>query len=261
MKRFVAVLRLVRLGSSLSPFLAILVPLFLRTNNLGLSLGRATPILFICFCTFIANALDDIEKDRVNHPERPLPAQELTPAIAVTLYFIALFLALFLARHYVPERLAFWYYGLIAISISYGYIVDFCPVLKVPYVAATVSALPLMMTAWFPTETRLYFVVAAVFLFTAGKEICMDIRDRQGDPVSYMHRFKPAPLAIVAFTLEGLGLLVLMAQSRRTGDVIDSIVMTALLLLAITYWFKVANYRRAIFLMRLQFLLGIYFLI
>jgi hypothetical protein len=260
-KRFVAVLRLVRLGSCLSPFLAILVPVFLRTNNLSLSFGRATPILLICFCTFVANSLDDVEKDKVNHPERPLPAQQLTPTIAVTLYFIFLFSALFLIRRWVPERLAFWYYGLTAISISYGYIVDFLPILKVPYVAATVSVLPLMMAAWYPTERRLYFVAGAVFLFAAGKEICMDIRDRQGDPVTYMHRFRPAPLAIGAFSLEGLGLLLLMTQVRRSGDVFDLSAMAAMLLLSIFCWFKRASYKRALLLMRLQFVLGIYFLI
>lgn len=218
-------------------------------------------MLFICFCTFIANSLDDIEKDKVNHPERPLPARQLTPAFAVILYFISLLSALFIIRRYIPERVAFWYYGLTVISISYGYVVDFVPGLKAPYVGATVSVLALMLAAWYPSEKRLYFVAGAVFLFTTGKEICMDIRDRPGDPVSFMHRFRPMPLAIVAFSLEILGLLLLATQLRRPRDVLGLLAMVSMLALSGFYWFKVTSYRRAILLMRLQFILGIYFLI
>jgi UbiA prenyltransferase family protein len=259
-KRFVAILRLVRLGSCVAPFLAIFIPVLLRTNNLVLSFGRATPLLFICMCTFIANSLDDVEKDRVNHPERPLPAHQLTPTFATILYFGSLLASLFLIRHYVPERFALWYYGLTVISTSYHYVVDFLPGLKAFYVAATVSFLPLMMAAWFPKEAKLYFVAGSAFLFTAGKEICMDIRDRRGDPISFMHRVKPLPLAIVAFSLEALGLFLLATQVRRSEDIIDVLAITSLLAISMFHWFKLANYKRAILLMRLQFIFAIYFL-
>lgn len=261
MKSFVAVLQLVRLKSCVAPFLAIFIPVFVRTNNLALSVGRATPMLFICFCTFIANSLDDEEKDKVNHPERPLPARKLTPTVAVILYFSSLLSALFLICHYIPERLAFWYYGLTVMAISYGYVVDFLPGLKAPYVAATVSLLPLMIATWYPSEVRLYFVAGAVFLFTAGKEICMDIRDRPGDPISFMHMFGPRPLAIVAFSMEVLGVLLLAIQVRRPRDAIDVLAMATMLAISGFYWFKLASYKRAILLMRLQFILGIYFLV
>ena len=261
MKRFVAILRLLRLDSCVAPFLAILIPVFLKTNDLALSFGRAIPVLFIYLCAFIANALDDVEKDKVNHPERPLPAHQLTSAFAAILYFISLFSALFLIEHYVPERIAFWYYGLTAISISYGYIVDFLPGLKAPYVAATVSVVPLMIAAWFPNEARLYRVAGATFLVTVAKEICMDIRERPGDPVSFMHRVRPIPLAITAFAMQALGLLLLALQIRRLGDMIDLLAMASVLAISTFHWFKLMNYKRAILLMKLQFILGIYFLI
>ncbi len=218
-------------------------------------------MLFICFCTFIANSLDDEEKDEVNHPSVPLPARKLTPTFAVILYFSSLLSALFLIRHYIPERLAFWYYGLTVMSISYGYVVDFLPGLKAPYVAATVSLLPLMIATWYPSEVRLYFVAGAVFLFTAGKEICMDITDTPGDPISFMHMFRPRPLAIVAFSLQVLGVLLLATQAPDSRDTIDLLAMAFMLAISGFYWFKLTNYKRAILLMRLQFILGIYFLI
>jgi geranylgeranylglycerol-phosphate geranylgeranyltransferase len=217
--------------------------------------------LFIAFFTFIANSLDDIEKDKVNHPERPLPAHQLTSTFAAILYFIALFCALFLIRYYVPERVAFWYYGLTAMSISYRYVVACLPGLKAFYVAATASILPLMIAAWYPNKERLYFVAGATFLLVAGKEMCMDIKDRPGDPLSFMHKFHAKQLAVVAFSLETLGLLLLLTQVRKSADLIDMLAMAFVLVLSSLHWFRLASYKRAIILMEFQLIFGIYFLV
>ena len=261
MKGFVTILRLLHLDSCVTPFLAILIPVFLRSNDLTLSFGRATPILLIAVCTFIANDLDDIEKDKVNHPKRPLPAGQLSPTFGATLYFIALFSALFLIRHYVPERLAFWYYLLTAMSISYRYVVDYVPGLKAPYVAATAAILPLMVASWYPHESRLYCVAGASFLLIMGKEICLDIRDRPGDPLSFMHKFSPIPLASVAFLLEVLGLMLLMTQAHKLQDYIVLCAMAFMLALSGFHVFRLANYNRANIFMEFQLIASIYFLI
>ena len=114
-----AILRLTRLDSSLLAFLAIFLPFLVRTKNLSISFGKAIPLLFIFVCTFIANDLDDVERDKVNHPDRPLPAGHLTPALATVLYFTSLASALFSTRYYVPPGIAFLYYALISLTISY----------------------------------------------------------------------------------------------------------------------------------------------
>jgi 4-hydroxybenzoate polyprenyltransferase len=83
-----AIARLTRLSSSLLSALAVFVAFLARTENFRLSLGNATPLLFIGMCTFIANDLEDLEKDRLIHPERPLPARNLTIEFAAILYFV-----------------------------------------------------------------------------------------------------------------------------------------------------------------------------
>jgi geranylgeranylglycerol-phosphate geranylgeranyltransferase len=256
-----AILRLTRIDSSLLGFLAIFLPLAVRTNDLAWSLGRAIPLLFICACTFIANDLDDVDRDRVNHPERPLPARQLTPAVAVILYFTSLAAALFSTKYYVPPDIAFVYYALTALSISYGYIVDCLPGLKAPYVAAVTSVPVLIVAISYPEGPRLYAVAGAVFFLTLGREICMDIKDRPGDATSFLHRYKPKPLAVAAFSIQPLGLILLATQVRqKLGDVVVLLVMTFLLALSGVYWFRFARYRRAIILMKLPFFVGLYFL-
>jgi 4-hydroxybenzoate polyprenyltransferase len=254
-------LRLIRLDSCLLAFLAIFLPLLVRGNDFALSLRRAAPLLFICVCTFIVNDLDDLERDRVNHPERPLPARRLSPAFAVILYYISLGAALFSTRQYVEPDTAFLYYALTALSISYGYIVDCLPSIKSAYVAATSSIPILIVASWYPRETRLYILALTVFFLTMGREICMDIKDRPGDSVSVMQRFKPKPLAVTAFSLQTFGLLLLATQARSLGYVIDLLIMASLLALSGIYWFKFTRYKLAIILMKIQFFVGLYFLI
>lgn len=255
-----AILRLTRLDSSLLAFLAIFLPLWVRTGSTAQSLSRAVPLLFSFMCTFIANDLDDVEKDRVNHPDRPLPAGQITPVLATILYFTCLALALFSIRYYVAPDVAFLYYALIALLISYGYIVDWLPSIKTLYVA-TVTTIPVLIVATFyPDQTRLYWVAVAAFFLVIGREICMDIRDRPGDPVSFMHRFRPAPLAAFAYFLELVGLLLLASQAGRAGNIVALLIMTALLAQSALLWFKFSRYRLAIILMKLQWFVGLYFL-
>jgi hypothetical protein len=255
-----AILQLIRLDSSLLGFLAIFFPLLVRTNNFTLSLSRAIPLLFICICTFIANDLDDVERDQVNHPERPLPAGHLNPAFAVALYFASLAAALFSTKHYVTPGIAFCYYALVAMSISYRYIVEWFPSVKAPYVAMASSGPILIVAAWYPGETRLLFIAGAVLLLTTAREICMDIEDRAGDDFSLMHGLRPTPLALVAFSMQVMGLLLLVSQIRRTGEVVDLIAMTFLLAISGVCWFKFSSYKLATSLMKVQLFVGLYFL-
>lgn len=256
-----AILRLIRFSTSLLCALAIFLPLLARTKNLVLSISEALPLLFICMCTFIANDLDDVEKDRINHPERPLPAGELTLEFASVLYFLSLGVALFLTRYFVPHDVAFWYYVLITLTISYRYVVAFLPSLKTVYTAIG-SSIPLLLVATsYPHEQKLKVAAASVFLFILSREICGDLQDRSGDAISFMHRFSHSSLALTAFILQVLGLVLLAFQTTNRGDVIALTSMTLLLTLSSVYWFKLARYRRATLLMKIQLFVGLYFLI
>jgi len=256
-----AIFQLLRLESSLLAFLAIFLPLLVRSNDLIFSFRKAVPLLFICICTFIANDLDDIEKDRINHPDRPLPAGHFSPVLAAALYFIALGLALFSTKYYIEPDINFLYYGAISLSISYYYVVEYFPGLKALYVAIVATAPILIVAATYPDETKLYVVVVSVFLLTLGREVCMDIKDRTGDAISFMHRFNPVPLAGVAFSLQMVGLFLLVSLINKIGDIIDLLVMTFLFTLSGFCWFKLESYKLSLILMKIQLFVGLYFLI
>jgi geranylgeranylglycerol-phosphate geranylgeranyltransferase len=256
-----AIVRLTRLDSSLLAALAIFLPILVRSRDLELSVGKSIPMLFIGICTFIANDLHDIEKDQVNHPDRPLPAHHLSSEVATILYFTSLGAALFLTRHFVDGEVAFWYFGLMTLSISYSYILDSLPSFKTVYVAAASSVPVLIVASFYPGEPRLILFAVTVFLFTLGREICGDILDRAGDTASFMHKFNPSSLAIVAFLLQVIGLLLLAFEIRKVGDAIDLLAMTFLLSLASVCWFKLGKSRLATLLMKIQLFVGLYFLV
>jgi 4-hydroxybenzoate polyprenyltransferase len=224
------------------------------------SLGRAVPFLFIAMCTFIANDLDDLERDKVNHPNRPLPAGKVTVAFAVVLYFTCLALALFSTKYYVEQGVDFWYYGLISLSISYVYIVNGLPGLKTIYVATALTIPVLMMATLYPNDPRLYVLAGASFLSILGRELCGVIQDRAGDVVSFMHRIDPKPLAIIAFSLQAVGLFLAATQIRELGDAIALLAMIILYLLSCLFWFKLGRDRLATALMKIQFFFGLYLL-
>lgn len=242
-------------------FMAILLPLLVRTGDFAQSLGRAIPLLFVYMCAFIANDLDDIEKDRINHPERPLPSGQVTPALAATLYFACLGLALFSTDYYVSQGVAFLYYLLISLHISYGYLVESLPGLKAPYVGAMNTIPVLIVASQYPHEVRLHVATASTLLLIVGREICMDIRDRPGDSNSFMHRFGPTRLAIVGFSLQVIGLLLLASQIISVGDILAISAMTFVLALSGFCWFKFSRYWLAIIVMKVQWFVGLYFLL
>jgi geranylgeranylglycerol-phosphate geranylgeranyltransferase len=257
-----ATLQLIRADSTLLSFLSVFIPVFARTNNLDTSLAKALPLLFVSMCTFIINDLDDIEKDKINHPQRPLPSGQVKPAFVATLYYVCLALALLTVRYLIEDsRIAFWYYLLLTLSISYRCVVEHLLGLKSLYVAGAASIPILIIVRNFPERTGLYYVAAAVFLFTLGRELCMDICDRPGDPISPLSFVKSERIATLAFVFQGAGLALLSVQIAGWAELIDLSFMIALFASAYQFWFKLRRQNIAIALMKSVLFLGLYFLL
>lgn len=218
-------------------------------------------MLLIGICAFVANDLDDIEADAINHPERPLPSKAISSLVAAALYFVCLAAALLTTKAFVPPRVAFLYYLTVTLTISYRYIVAFIPSIKAPYAAGTIAIPAIIVAEHNGREARL--VIIAVFAFALGRELCMDIVDRPGDAKSLIHRLRPTSLAIVAFLLQVAALFLIWTSSskRNYWTLIDLMVIAILLVLASICWFRLERYSTAIDIMKLQLFLGLYFLV
>jgi geranylgeranylglycerol-phosphate geranylgeranyltransferase len=256
-----SIAKLIRLDTSVFTAFAVFAPIFARTKDLGLSLQKAIPLLFIGACTFIANDLNDAEKDRINHPERPLPSGHIAPSFAVALYFMCLGLALLATKYWVEGGLAFWYFLLLIMSISYSYIIEYFPEVKSAYVASATSIPVLIVANSYPAETRLYRVALSIALFSLGEEICMDVLDRPGDSASFMHEINSKTVARIAFTLQAVAILSLAAQVDNLPGLADLFLIAFLFSSSCFYWFKIAGHKMSITLMRAQIVIGLYFML
>lgn len=209
---------------------------------------------------FVANDVDDRERDQVNHPGRPLPAGQVSPAFAVILFFCCLGAALFSTAYYVEPSVALWYYGFIVVGVSYRYVVEFLPGLKALYVSSAICLPVLICAISFRTDLELRRVLWATFVFSLSRELCMDLMDRGGDVKSFMHRFSPIGVAVAAFFLQALGLGLLAALAVRPARIIAFAVVSALALFSAWVWFKRRRFEIAIAAMKIQLLAGMTFL-
>ena len=147
------------------------------------------------------------------------------------------------------------------LSISYGYVVEYIPSFKAPYVAASIS-IPLFIIALsYPAEKQLYIVTIAGFLFALGREVCMDINDRTGDVPSIIHKIDQLPLTIAAFVVQIIGLSLLIVKFNQLYDTIVIGLMALVITSSGFTWFVLKKQTVANKIMKIQMLIGLYFLI
>lgn len=257
-----AILRIVRPPSSSIAFLSVLLPLLARTNDLRFSLPKALPLLFGSMCTFIVNDLDDIEKDRINHPDRPLPSGELNPAFVAILYYCCLASALLAIRFGVGTNpISFLYYLGLVVAISYRYVVEYLPAIKPIYVALASSGPVIVIVQYYPQETDLYAVAVAVFLCVLGRELCKDLPDRPGDPVSLLHRLEPRRVALISGGCQTAGIALMSLRVETILGLLNVLLMALLVVLSYIFWLRWNRLTTALGLMKGTIFLGLFFLI
>jgi len=262
MRTLLALFEITRPDTSVLAFLAVMLAIYSRTGDVPKSFQMAVPLLLTSMCTFIVNDIDDMDKDRINHPERPLPSGRLQPALAVITYYFCLVAALLAIRFFITSSTtAFWYYYLLVIAVSYSYVTEHLPGLKSVYVALAAPLPIIIIFAHYPGELHLACIAGAVALFTLGREICMDIRDRPGDPTSFMHKVQPQHAALAAFMMQAGGLFLVLAQTESRLDYLVTALMAVPITLSSVAWFAFRQLRVATGLMKVALFLGLYFIL
>lgn len=256
----VALLRLARIPSCMVAFLTVFLPTYARTHDLWRALAVSTPIFLISACTFILNDLNDIERDRINHSNRPLPLGTITPRAAAIAY-MAIFVAAVGLIHALTEvSLHFLYLSTFLLAINYNTIVNYIAELKTAYVAATITLALILVCRIIGVELDIS-LLASAFLFILGRELLMDVQDRAGDGLTIAKRFSPWSATWLAFGLQGISALILLLVAQAALETAAASIFTVLLFIVISEWWNENHRRRLLQLMQLQMLAGIAFLI
>jgi geranylgeranylglycerol-phosphate geranylgeranyltransferase len=253
--------QLTRLDTSAIAFFSLVLPLYSSTSNLRYSIVHSLPILTISMSGFVINDLHDIDKDKTNHPYRPLPSQKISPVAACILYFVLLTLSLALIKATVEPPYIYIYLLLLVGLINYNYVVSYIPSLKDFYVA-TIGIFPLFILSSLLPEGRGHApVTACLFLFLLGREMLMDIEDFAGDGETLVKKIGVARSTYIAFGAKFFGSLIL---SLQVNDLLGAVIWFTVVasdLLFLYLWAHSMMRATVLFCMKLQLLVGIYYLI
>jgi geranylgeranylglycerol-phosphate geranylgeranyltransferase len=247
-----------RLPSCAVAFLTIALPTYVHLDNFRFSVMVALPVVAICLCTFILNDLNDLDRDRVNHPERALPSGAISAGFALGMYAVSLGGALLAVKAFVPVAAQFWYLALFLVSINYNTTVDYVPKLKNLHVAASNFLLLIIVYAITGAAIR-PLVILALVLFMTGREMLMDFCDSAGDGATFAHLW-PRATVYGAFALQWASALVLLAASRTSLEAIAAALITTLLIGICAAWRSLGLRRALLQIMKIQMACGIVFL-
>jgi 4-hydroxybenzoate polyprenyltransferase len=252
---------LTRFDASALVFLVVFAPLFAFYGDAWSAARPALPLLAICMCGFVLNNIRDVERDRENHPDRPLPRGEVTEAVAAAVFLVLLVVALALLKILIPAQRLFPYVLVLLALITYNYIVDYFPYLK-NLAVALAGLLPIAIIASenhnpFPVEATM---LAALF-FLISIEMLRDILDASGDGMTLVKKLGLSTGANLSFGFKFLSDFTLLLFSTTTPRGILSLGILVTDVALVFLWIK-AGYRRSVIrAMKAELALSIFYLI
>ncbi len=252
---------LTRLDTCVLVFSSVFLPVLYHSHDLYFSLSHSAPILAICMCGFVINDLSDIERDRENHPERPLPNNLVSEVAASVVYFCLLTISLLSIKIYVDQSNVYLYVLLLVCLINYNYVVSYIPVLKNVYVALTGLIPIFILSSLINGGSNIYEIALSLFLFLLARELLMDVQDSSGDDRTAANILGLKSAENIAFVLKVLASASLFLAVRDAFDVILTAFVLLLDIAFIVLWRNSAYRRAIIHLMKVQLVVGIYFLV
>lgn len=255
-----AVLRLSRLPSCTVAFITVFAPVFSHTYDILRSLTVSAPIFTISMFTFILNDLNDIDRDRINHPDRPLPSGAISQRCAAAFQMSILSISILMVLFFVEATSHYFYFLIILSASSYSTVVSHFPQLKTFYVAGTI-ALGLGLVSDIADISLNVQLLVTAFLFVLGRELLMDIEDLTGDGDTLAKWMTPDAATRAAFSLQALGSCALFFAADAAAKAVAASIIAILLIVIIRAWHTKGHRQLLLRLMQIQMLSGIGFLL
>jgi 4-hydroxybenzoate polyprenyltransferase len=240
------------------------MPIFLALllNGYGIqdSIKTSLPIIFGSFSGFILNDIYDYEKDMSNHPERPIPNNDLSLTYAVCLYIISSVAFFVFVYYFSSKQYIFSYVIFYVLLINYNHIVSFFPYLKSLFIAIC-SVVPMYVIFSFVSNEFSIEITCSIVLFLFGRELLMDVLDQKGDGLTLPNILGSMETSLLAFLAQSLGILLLLFCAKTIVEFLSVITIIFILCIFFLFWFR-GQYRRTVIgLMRYQALCALPFLI
>lgn len=257
----VATLNLSRFITSTILFLAILLPLWFHLGDWLFAVTYSVPILTASMNGFIINDISDIEADKINHPERPLPQEEISEFAAVIVYYALLAVTLLTIKILIANQYVYGYLVFVIGLINYNYVVRHTPKIKNIYIALVGTTPFIVLWQLLPNFEMKLPVISSLFFFVLGRELLMDVHDADGDKDSLAKYIGNHKALKLAFASQIIGIILLLFSAAHIYHFITISVMGISQLLIMYYWHRVDNQTSLIKATRLMFLGGIVLLL
>ncbi|MDD5017722.1 MAG: UbiA family prenyltransferase [Eubacteriales bacterium] len=180
----VSYVKLCRLFTSIVIMLIVFLPTQ-KIYGVGVALIKSLPFLLISMYAFCLNDLNDIEKDKINKPHRPLAKGALSPLsvqLFIVLLSVCVTISIIIATPTLTELIL--YLSTFAGVSLYNIILKKLSLIKT-FITACITTLPFIFVLYTcQYDSIFYLLPVAVMFFINGREIFMDILDIQGDKKS-----------------------------------------------------------------------------
>ena len=259
-KLFVALARLVRLDTSILTACIVFVPLGFKGYDFAIAAQRALPVLLMSMCCFVINDIHDLEKDRTNHPTRPIPTGIITEKVAMAIYLVLLFCTLLSIYAFISLNSYYIYLFSLIIFTNYNYIVSEFPYLKNFYVAFA-SILPVLILRPETANVTIYDILAvAMAFFIYGRELLMDVQDLEGDGQTFVQKVGQTAAIRIAFFSQLLTPIILASIALNLEQWLAVTFLFISVLVVIVLWHIRVNRLFLIHVMKVQAISGLVFL-
>lgn len=255
-----ATIQLTRADTSLLVFASVFIPLLLQRHDLSLALAHGLPLLTSVACTFVLNDVSDVEKDKINHPDRPLASLRVSKEFAISLYFFLLLSSIVLIKLLIDIRLAFFYVAFLILITNYDHVVLYFPRVKNVYVSAA-TIFPVLILRLVSQEEKPYGLISvALFFYIFSRELLMDDLDRNGDNGTLVKGLSPRQIVRLALIIQivTIGSLYF-AITQSSQYWLYAISMTTVA--TGVYLWRVSKEHLSLFVMKVTMLFGIAFLV
>ena len=177
------IIKLMRPQSVFLMLLLIYIPIVIETKDYGYGFVQILPFYLLITGEIILNDYQDVEKDKINKPHRPLAKGKISLQLAK--YLFNIFISMSLVGAIICYNQSFvrivFFFAVFGILTSYSVYLKKIALVKTFITAlTTVICLCFVFSYYELKVVRVYYSVVA-FFYISSRELLMDIRDYAGD--------------------------------------------------------------------------------
>ncbi len=183
LKKIATIIKLFRIQATLAMNSFIFFPLLVKTQDFWFSFINTLPFILMISGEIALNDCCDIEKDRINKPQRPLVSEEANIPKVLIIVGIVLLISIILAIIFYNSciiRLIVFLLVLLILSL-YNLPLKGISIFKSIITAICTVLCLFFVNTYLKTSNQYYFFLFSAFLFIIARELFLDVRDINGD--------------------------------------------------------------------------------